>query len=281
VSSLVEIQNLTVRYPLKGGGTHVVFSNLNLRIHSGEFVCIVGETGCGKSTLLRLLLGSERPAEGSVVVDGVAVAQPNRDRGYVPQKYSLFPDKTVIQNIAFGPVAESLGPLCLFLPAWWRHRKRTYAEAHDYLRRVGLSDRDAGKYPDQISGGMQQRVAIAQSLMLRPKILLMDESFSALDPGTRRSMQRMLRSIWAENKTTIVFVTHNLAEAVYLGNRVLHIAKNDTLHHSEIVRDIAVPDYSRDADGDPKQAEADRIIREIDPSAGTKMATEEIAELAT
>ena len=261
---LVTFENLTVEYPLKEGGVHRVFSNLNLQISSAEFVTIVGETGCGKSTLLKLLLGSEQPASGSVSVDGVRVTQPTRDRGYVPQKYSLFPDKTVLQNIAFGPIAETFNFAKLLQPAWWKHRKSVYNDAKAYLRCVGLRDRDANKYPDQLSGGMQQRVAIAQSLMLHPRILLMDESFSALDPNTRTAMQRLLRSIWAEHKMTIVFVTHNLAEAAYLGSRVLAIVKNDTRQCSEIALDLQVPDYVRDQEGNPRIPEMESVIREID-----------------
>jgi NitT/TauT family transport system ATP-binding protein len=154
------------------------------------------------------------------------VKHPSRDRGYVPQKYSLFPDKTVIQNVAFGPVAESFSLPRLASPAWWKHRAKIYEEAMETLRHVGLTERDAHKYPDQLSGGMQQRVAIAQSLIMHPSILLMDESFSALDPNTRGGMQRLIRSIWQESGATVVFVTHNLAEAVFLGSRVLLIAKD-------------------------------------------------------
>ncbi|HEX4773228.1 MAG TPA: ATP-binding cassette domain-containing protein [Bryobacteraceae bacterium] len=278
---LVDVRNVTVDYRLKAGGVHTVFKELSLTIQQGEFVCVVGETGCGKSTLLKLLLGSEHPTRGTILINGTPVLQPDRDRGYVPQKYSLFPDKTVLQNIAFGPISEASRPFCFLRPQWWRQRKQVYADALQYMRHVGLSDRDARKYPDQISGGMQQRVAIAQSLMLKPKILLMDESFSALDPNTRRAMQRLLRSIWAENKTTIVFVTHNLSEAVYLGTRVLQITQNGKLNCSEVSLDLLVPDYVRDAKGNPRQDEIDRIIREIDLPVAEPATPSEMVEVAS
>jgi NitT/TauT family transport system ATP-binding protein len=276
---LISLQNIDVEFPLKEGGSHQVFSGLNLEIEEGEFVSVIGQTGCGKSTLLRLLLGSERPQSGRIVVDGAPVLQPNRHRGYVPQKYSLFPDKTVIQNIAFGPIAESFALHRLGMPSWWRLRKEIYEEALGYLRRVGLADRDAGKYPDQLSGGMQQRVAIAQSLMMQPKILLMDESFSALDPATRTAMQRLLRSIWQESGTTIVFVTHNLAEAVYLGSRVLLIAKDPRQECSRIALDLNVPAYMRRADGTPKPEELQLVMSRLEFAASGD-ALEEMAEFA-
>ncbi|MFL6463745.1 MAG: ABC transporter ATP-binding protein [Bryobacteraceae bacterium] len=276
---LISLQNIDVEFPLKEGGSHQVFSGLNLEIEEGEFVSVIGQTGCGKSTLLRLLLGSERPQSGRIVVDGAPVLQPNRHRGYVPQKYSLFPDKTVIQNIAFGPIAESFALHRLGMPSWWRRRKEIYEEALGYLRRVGLADRDAGKYPDQLSGGMQQRVAIAQSLMMQPKILLMDESFSALDPATRTAMQRLLRSIWQESGTTIVFVTHNLAEAVYLGSRVLLIAKDPRQECSRIALDLNVPAYMRRADGTPEPEELQLVMSRLEFAASGD-ALEEMAEFA-
>ncbi len=275
----ISLQDVGVEFPLKGGGNHKVFSGLNLQIEEGEFVTVIGQTGCGKSTLLRLLLGSEHPQSGNVTVDGLPVLQPSRDRGYVPQKYSLFPDKTVTGNIAFGPMAESFALHRLCQPFWWKRRKEIHQEALGYLRRVGLADRDAGKYPDQLSGGMQQRVAIAQSLIMRPKILLMDESFSALDPETRTGMQRLIRSIWRESGTTIVFVTHNLFEAVYLGSRVLRIAKDPNQECSRIALDLRVPDYARLPDGSPHPEEIQRIMNQIEHAASGSV-LEEMTEFA-
>lgn len=280
-TSLIAFEDIGVRFPLKQGGTHQVFSRLNLSIEEGQFVTVLGETGCGKSTLLRILLGSEHPSEGRITVGGRPVTQPNRDRGYVPQKYSLFPDKTVVQNIAFGPVSETLSPICALTPSWWKKRRDIYKTASEYLERVGLTARDAHKYPDQLSGGMQQRVAIAQSLIMDPKILLMDESFSALDPATRAGMQRLIRSIWQETNKTVLFVTHNVSEAIFLGSRVIVLAKNQTTDCSEITLDLEVPDYVRRSDGTLKQEEAERLTRQIEAASSRRSLSGELAALAS
>ena len=258
--AFISFEDVTVRYG------HTVFDKLKLTIERGEFVSIIGKTGCGKSTLLRMLLGSEKPSSGRVVVDGKLVSHPSRDRGYVPQKYSLFPDKTVIRNIAFGPVAESFALHRLLLPAWWKQRAGVYREALNTLLRVGLLERDANKYPDQLSGGMQQRVAIAQSLIMHPRILLMDESFSALDPNTRKAMQKLIRSIWQESGMTVVFVTHNLDEAIHLGSRVIMIANGG------IALDLAIPD-------EPRQEELEQIMRQLE-HADPSVPLESLAEFA-
>ena len=267
MSSLVSVNDVTVRYPIKGGGTHTVFSALNLTIDEGEFVCVVGQTGCGKSTLLRLILGSERPLSGEVRIEERRICEPNRERGYVPQKCSLFPDKTVLENVAFGPAVESFRLHRLLSPSWWKIRKDIREESREYLERVGLSSRDARKYPDQLSGGMQQRVSLAQSLIMRPRILLMDEAFSALDPATRAEMQRLTRSIWKDTKTTFLFVTHNLAEAVFLGSRVILIAKDNSADYSRIACDVQIPDHIRRPDGYPRQDELDEVIRQLECAA--------------
>jgi NitT/TauT family transport system ATP-binding protein len=279
--TLISFENVSVQFPLKRGGTHTVFSNLNLPIYEGEFVAVLGETGCGKSTLLKLLLGSEKPHSGRVVVDGRTITHPDRDRGYVPQKYSLFPDKTVIQNIAFGPVSESLSLIRMLSPHWWKQRRGIYETALEYLQRVGLNGRDAHKYPDQLSGGMQQRVAIAQSLIMDPKILLMDESFSALDPQTRAGMQRLIRSIWRETNKTVVFVTHNVAEAIFLGSRVVTLARDEASDKSTVALDIEIPDYIRWPDGTPKQDEVERLSRQIETASFRRSLSEGLAVLAS
>jgi NitT/TauT family transport system ATP-binding protein len=215
---------------------------VSLRIEEGEFVCLLGQTGCGKSTLLRLVLGSEKPLLGRIRIDGVEHHQPDRTRGYVPQKYSLFPDKSVLDNITFGPEVGEFSLLGHLTPRYYRRRRELRREAFDYLRRIGLGASDAGKYPDQLSGGMQQRVAIAQALMTRPRILLMDEAFSALDPGTRRGMQQLIRELWRATGTTILFVTHNTQEALRLGTRVIVLAKESPEQGSRVSLDLPVPD---------------------------------------
>ena len=272
---LLEQISLTFPFP---GGEHGLFSGLNLGIEEGEFVSIVGQTGCGKSTLLRMVLGAQQPTGGRVVVAGEVVRGPGRERGYVPQKYSLFPDKTVLQNVAFGPIAESFRVDRLVSRRWWKQRAAIRQESLEYLERVGLSRKDARKYPDQLSGGMQQRVALAQALMMQPRILLMDEAFSALDPATRTGMQRLIRSIWREIGTTIIFVTHNLAEAVFLGSRVVLLARDLEREISHVALDLEVPDGIRGADGYPRAAELTRFIQQLEGKAMGDEFEREMAE---
>jgi NitT/TauT family transport system ATP-binding protein len=241
---LIRIADARVAY---GNPPRPVLNGVSLDIEPGEFVAVLGQTGCGKSTLLRLVLGSERPAAGRVLVDGQEVQRPDKTRGYVPQKYSLFPDRTALDNITFGPELAEFNVLTRFLPRFWHRRREFRAEAIDFVRRLGLSETDARKYPHQLSGGMQQRVAIAQALITRPRILLMDEAFSALDPGTRRGMQQLIRDLWKSTGTTILFVTHNTEEALVLGTRVIVLAR-DADCGSEVALDLAVPEYRRDND---------------------------------
>jgi NitT/TauT family transport system ATP-binding protein len=241
MKELIRLENVGVRY------TTQVLENLNLTIHAGEFVAVCGQTGCGKSTMLRLILGAERPTTGRVLIDGRELPRPDRNRGYVPQKYSLFPDKTVLDNITFGPVTEEFGLLGRLRPGFRQRLKELRGTAYEYLRQMGLQAGDADKYPDELSGGMQQRVAIAQALIMRPKILLMDEAFSALDPATRAEMQRLLRTLWQETGTTILFVTHNIPEAVYLGSRVVILGKETPDSSARVQVDRLIADSAPDA----------------------------------
>jgi NitT/TauT family transport system ATP-binding protein len=237
--ALIHIENVSVAY---GSPARPVLSNVDLTIEEGEFVCLLGQTGCGKSTLLRLVLGSERPAAGRVLIDGVERRQPDRICGFVPQKYSLFPDKTVLGNITFGPEVNEFNLLACLTPRYFRRRRLFRQEALRYIRRLGLHDADADKYPDQLSGGMQQRVAIAQALINEPRILLLDEAFSALDPGTRKDMQRLIRQLWRDTGITVIFVTHNTQEALYLSSRVIVLAKEAPDHGSRIALELPVPE---------------------------------------
>ena len=225
----IHIANVSVSY---GTGKHqskTILNGIELQIAQGEFVVLLGETGCGKSTLLRMILGQERATRGAVVVNGQAVTRVSSACGYVPQRYSLFPDRTVLGNLRMGPETSEFHLFGRLRPSFRAFQRQVRAEAMGQLERMGLHAGDADKYPHQLSGGMQQRVAIAQALMMKPKILLMDEAFSALDPATRTSLQRMLREIWLETKPTVVFVTHNTAEALYLGTRVVVLAKQGEL----------------------------------------------------
>jgi len=264
--ALIQFEKVSVSY---GAPSHPVLSSIDLSIEEGEFVCLLGQTGCGKSTLLRLVLGSEQPCEGRVLIDGTEHDQPDPICGYVPQKYSLFPDKTVMGNITFGPEVSEFNLLTRLTPRYFRQRREFRQQAMQYIRRIGLQDADAGKYPDQLSGGMQQRVAIAQALVNRPRILLLDEAFSALDPGTRRDMQVLIRQLWQGTGVTLVFVTHNTQEALQLGTRVIVLARETPNHGSRVVLDLAVPS-SCAAD------EFSRLVARLDSAAGS---TRESAEL--
>ena len=178
----------------------------------GEFIGILGPSGCGKSTVLRLIagLGPQHPAtSGEVLVNGAPVVEPGPDRGFVFQDYTNFPHRTVLENVAFGLE-------CAHVP-----EKERLERAAEWVRKVGLDPtKDGHKFPHQLSGGMNQRVAIARSLIMHPKIILMDEPFGALDPGTRQRMQDLLVSLWRELEATVFYITHDIPEAVYLGDRV-------------------------------------------------------------
>ncbi|KFJ04801.1 ABC transporter ATP-binding protein [Bifidobacterium subtile] len=189
-------------------GLVTALSETSCTINGGEFITLLGPSGCGKSTLLRIIGGLETITQGSVTFDGVPTTGPSRERGMVFQSYTLFPWLTVEENITFGLDLESKGSS--------KERKEV---AHRYLDLIGLSD-FAKKYPTQLSGGMKQRVAIARALAAEPKMLLMDEPFGALDAQTRLLMQEMLLKIWEGTNKTIVFVTHDVDEAIFLGDRV-------------------------------------------------------------
>jgi len=257
----IRIEDVHVDYPVEGRSTRKVLNGIDVEIESGEFVSIVGQTGCGKSTLLRLILAEEAPTRGRVLVGGRQRLQPDRSCGYVPQKYSLFPDKTVRDNVTFGLEVTAFHPFSFVTPGYRRRKREFRAEAMRYLRHTGLHEADARKYPYQLSGGMQQRVAIAQALIMKPPILLMDEAFSALDPGTRGGMQRLIKELWRESGTTIVFVTHNTREAVCLGTRIIALAKDASGDRgSSVALDLPVPH----ADFDSDEAELSRLVREVE-----------------
>ncbi|RXZ79886.1 ABC transporter ATP-binding protein [Paenibacillaceae bacterium] len=181
--------------------------DINLEVRQGEFMVIVGPSGCGKSTLLDLLAGLTAPNSGQILLDGKPITGPNLDRGIVFQQYALFPWKTALGNVEFGLEAKGVG------------REERRRVAREYIELVGLSGFE-NRYPHELSGGMKQRVAIARSLAYDPEVLLMDEPFAALDAQTRETLQSELLRIWEATKKTIIFITHGIEEAVYLGQRV-------------------------------------------------------------
>lgn len=226
----------------KDYGPKRVLQNISLRVKPGEFVTVVGPSGCGKSTLLRLILGQEPPTAGQINVCGEEKYCPSSDRGIVYQRYSLYPHLTVLENIMLG------GSLRLTPWQSWRQTKQLRAEALDYLAKIELTEH-ADKLPQELSGGMQQRVAIAQALFTQPKVLLMDEPFGALDPGMREAMQVLILRIWVKYGMTIFFVTHDLEEAVFLGTRIIAVSQhyrdkvngNGAKHGARIVADYQLP----------------------------------------
>jgi NitT/TauT family transport system ATP-binding protein len=224
---IIRLDDVTVSFPCDDGSRRIVLNNVDLHVQRGEFVTLVGPSGCGKSTLLRLILGADRPTAGSVRVNGDPVLGLSRDRGIVFQQYSLFPHLRVLENVSIGPVLEatSLVERYLLLPSFFRKRRVGRMRAREYLGRVGLEPRDAEKFPYELSGGMRQRVAIAQAMIMRPQVLLMDEPFGALDHNTRTEMQLFLLEQWKEYGTTVIFVTHDLDEACFLGTRVLGLTQ--------------------------------------------------------
>lgn len=209
----VVVENLWKVY-----GDQTVLENINFEVAPGSFISLVGPSGCGKSTFLRMMLGDEAPTRGRILIDGeVLEDEPSPDRGVVFQKYSVFPHLTALQNVMLGlELAQSpiLGRL------FGRKRRAARAASLEMLKSVGLSHA-VNKYPAELSGGMQQRLAIAQALIKKPKILLLDEPFGALDPGIRAEVHEIMLRLWREEKMTIFMVTHDLAEAFKLGTRVI------------------------------------------------------------
>ena len=206
--AVVSIQHVTKTFARDEGEPTVALKDVNLEIEDKQFVCIVGASGCGKTTLLRIIAGLDTTTEGAILLNGVPVEGTDTDRGMVFQEYSLFPWKSVIDNIAFGLEMQGIPKV----------ERRQMAEK--YLKIIHLEQfRDA--YPHELSGGMRQRVAIARALANEPKVLLMDEPFGALDAQTRNVMQRELLEIWAETQKTIIFVTHSVDEAVFLADKIV------------------------------------------------------------
>ena len=216
------------------GGTHVeALRNINFEVEDafspegrdiGEFRVLLGPSGCGKSTLLRMIAGLDRPDGGHVLVNGKPVAGPGRDRGMVFQKYTSFPWLTVAENIAYGPKINGVAA-----------GEREKIVQH-LIEAVGLAGFERS-YPDTLSGGMQQRLAIARTLANRPQVILMDEPFGALDAQTRSDMQQLLLKVWDETASTILFVTHDVDEAIYLADRIFILSSRP----GTIVEDIPVP----------------------------------------
>lgn len=204
---LVKVENLSVSFKNRKGHSIQVLDFVNFKIEPGEIVCLLGPSGCGKSTILNAIAGFIKPTQGCVIVDGHHINKPGADRGFVFQQYSLLPWKTTFKNVEFG------------LKIRGTSKAKRQELVNGYLHRVGLyKHRDS--YPHQLSGGMQQRASIVRALVNSPSVLLMDEPFAALDAQTRRMMQELLLTICSDLRPTVIFVTHDIDEAVFLGDRI-------------------------------------------------------------
>lgn len=221
---ILEVKGLHKYFETGSHGTVTALKDINFKTHRREFVCVIGPSGCGKSTLIRILAGLESNSTGEVLLDGKAVSGPGPDRGMVFQGYTLFPWLTVKKNVMFGLLSQGMT------------RAHAESEAMTWISLIGL-ERFADSYPDQLSGGMKQRVAIARALANQPRILLMDEPFGALDAQTRSKMQSYLLEIWHNIDITVLFITHDLDEAVYLADRILVLKA----HPGEVQELIEVP----------------------------------------
>jgi NitT/TauT family transport system ATP-binding protein len=225
VSAAVALQNVDIVFRLAGGGTYRAVSEASLSVADGEFVAIVGPTGCGKSTLLNVAAGLLTPAVGSAEIFGAPLAGLNRQAGYLFQADALFPWKTAIENVAIG--LEIVGT----------PQAEARARAQDWLNRVGLGS-FANRYPHMLSGGQRKRVGLAQVLIRDPKILLMDEPFGPLDAQTRQIMGNQLLDLWSADRKAVLFVTHDLEEAIALSDRVVIMSAGPA---ARIIGDWKVP----------------------------------------
>jgi len=235
-------------------GSNKVLNDINLQIADGQIVAVVGPSGCGKSTLLRAILGTHPPKAGKILADGQEIRGPSRAVGIVYQHYTLYEFLTAQQNVAFGLKLDQTSiPYRLFqFPRWRELRKQHLQQAAEFLHKVGLG-KSINHYPNEMSGGMRQRVAIAQAMIMRPKILLLDEPFGALDESTRTDLQSMLLRFYQENLEakrkgqdppyTILIVTHELNEALYVSDRVIGLSQyhDDGANGATIVYDRACP----------------------------------------
>ena len=220
----LEVENLVKSYRTPEGGELVVLDKINLTLHEDEYISVIGHSGCGKSTLLKMVAGLEKPTSGSIRLEGKEIRKPGADRMMVFQHYSLLPWLTVQENVrlAVDEVLKTASPL---------EKKQIVSE---HLAMVNLTQA-ANKYPDEISGGMKQRVGIARALAIRPKVLLMDEPFGALDALTRGKLQRQVLDIWENNPQTVMMITHDVDEALYMSDRIVMLTNGPNARIGEIL----------------------------------------------
>jgi nitrate/nitrite transport system ATP-binding protein len=224
MSVFVAVDNIDKVFPLSGGGEYIALKGINLEIKKGEFISLIGHSGCGKSTLLKIIGGFERATSGSIRLDGKEIRKPGADRMMVFQNYSLLPWLTVRENIRLA-VDEVLKNA---------NRAEKISIVNEHLAMVNLTAA-ADKYPDEISGGMKQRVGIARALAIRPKMLLMDEPFGALDALTRGKLHRQVLDIWEHNRQAVMMITHDVDEAIYMSDRIILMTNGPSAKIGEIL----------------------------------------------
>lgn len=222
--SFLEINNIVKAYPTPDGGELVILDDINLTIASDEFITVIGHSGCGKSTLLKIVAGLEKPTQGTVTLEGKEIRKPGAERMMVFQHYSLLPWLTVEENVRLA-VDEVMPQLSA------REKKQVVSE---HLEMVNLTPA-ARKYPDEISGGMKQRVGIARALAIRPKMLLMDEPFGALDALTRGKLQKQVLDIWESHPQAVMMITHDVDEAIYMSDRIVMMTNGPNAKIGEIL----------------------------------------------
>ncbi len=245
----IQLVNVTRRFVSPTGSSHVALRDFNLTVRPGEFVAVVGPTGCGKSTTLNLVTGINAPSEGEVYVMGKRVAGIDPRIGFVFQTDALFPWRSVLRNVAAGPLFRGVP------------KARAFEIARDWIRRVGLTGFE-NHYPHQLSGGMRKRVTMAQTFINGPEILLMDEPFSALDVQTRVVMQDELLRLWSESRAAVVFVTHDLEEAIALADRVYVLTSAPATVKSVYEIDLPRPRVTAEIRYEPTFIELSRRIWE-------------------
>jgi NitT/TauT family transport system ATP-binding protein len=266
----IELRNVTKKFATSDGGTYTAIQDLSLTVEDGQFCAVVGPTGCGKSTTLTLISGLERPSRGEAFVHGEQVDGIDTGTGFVFQQDAVFPWKTVLDNVSAGPSYRG------------QSRAEAATLARDWLRRVGLSGFE-DRYPHQLSGGMRKRVALAQSLINQPRVLLMDEPFSALDVQTRAIMSTELLHLWDQTKPAVVFVTHDLEEAIALADKVVVLTAGPGTVKAEFEIDLPRPRVVQEIRFDPRFT---RLYEQIWDALRTEVAeayarTTRLAEVAS
>jgi len=229
----ISIEGIGKRFPKKGGGSTTVFDDLWLPIARGTFTCVIGHSGCGKTTVLNILAGLDTPSEGAVIVDNQAIEGPSLDRAVIFQSHALLPWRTVMGNVAYAVASK-----------WRWNKAQVRAHAQRFIDLVGLTGSE-GKHPAELSGGMKQRVGIARALSIEPKILLMDEPFSALDALTRGTLQDEVRRICRDTGQTAFMITHDVDEAIYLADRIVLMTNGPQAVLAEVVENPLPADRTR------------------------------------